>query len=46
MGRGEKSIFWYWEIDRESQQYRQFQAIDLAAGEGAFQNNHFDSGDE
>ncbi len=43
MGRGERSIFWYWEVNHKSQYYREFRSIDLAEGETRFQEEDFDS---
>ncbi|KAF9454272.1 hypothetical protein P691DRAFT_845089 [Macrolepiota fuliginosa MF-IS2] len=33
LGHGPKSIFWYWEINFESEYYQEFLATDLAKGE-------------
>ncbi len=46
MGRDEKSIFWYWEIDHESGHYRHFRTTDLATGEKRFREEDFSSWDE
>jgi len=43
MGHGEKSIFWYWEIDYGLQHYREFRTIDLAEGARLFREEDFDS---
>lgn len=45
VGQGEKSIFWYWEIDYELWHYRQFQTTDLAEGEMRFREEDFDMPD-
>jgi hypothetical protein len=42
MGRGEKSIFWYWEINYKLRYYRDFRAIDLSKGEKIFRGEDFD----
>ncbi len=42
MGRGENSIFWYWEINYKLQYYRDFHAIDLVEGEKRFQGENFE----
>ena len=41
MGHGEKSIFWYWEIDYKLGHYREFQTIDLAKGQKRFREENF-----
>ena len=43
MGHGEKSIFWYWEIDYQSGHYRDFRTIDLPKGEKKFRGENFDA---
>src|SRR5690348_3375835 len=43
MGHGEKSIFWYWEIDYELGHYREFRTVDLAEGERRFREEDFGS---
>ncbi len=43
MGRNEKSIFWYWEIDYKLGHYRTFFTIDLAKGERRFEDEDFAS---
>lgn len=43
MGHGEKSIFWYWEIDHELGHYREFRSLDLAEGEKKFREEDFDA---
>ncbi len=43
VGRDEKSIFWYWEIDYESGHYRHFWTIELAEGEKRFREEDFGS---
>ncbi len=42
-GCGEKSIFWYWEINYELGYCRQFWTTDLAEGERRFQEEDFAS---
>ena len=41
MGHGEKSIFWYWEIDYKLGHYREFRTIDLEKGEKRFREEDF-----
>ena len=41
MGHGDKSIFWYWEIDYKLGHYRDFRTIDLAKGEKRFREEDF-----
>ncbi len=43
MGRGEKSIFWYWEINYKRGHYRDFKTTDLAEGEKRFREEDFAS---
>ncbi len=43
IGRNEKSIFWYWEIDYELEHYRDFKTIDLREGEKRFKEEDFAS---
>ncbi len=43
MGRDEKSIFWYWEIDYELGYFRQFRTTDLVEGEKKFREEDFSS---
>ncbi len=43
MGRDEKSIFWYWEIDYERGHYRQFWTTDLTEGEKRLREEDFAS---
>jgi len=46
MGHGEKSIFWYWELNHKLQYYRHFRAIDLVEGERVFREQDFGPGSE
>lgn len=41
MGHGDKSIFWYWEIDSKLGHYREFRTIDLAKGQKRFREEDF-----
>src|ERR1700742_2187586 len=43
MGHGDKSVFWYWEINYELGRYREFRTINLAAGEKRFGEEDFDA---
>lgn len=43
IGRDEKSIFWYWEIDHELGHYREFRTTNLAEGRKRFQEEDFTS---
>lgn len=42
-GHGEKSTFWYWEINYDLGHYRHFETIDLAEGEKRFREEPFDA---
>lgn len=42
VGQGEKSVFWYWEIDFELGHYRDFETVDLMEGERRFREENFD----
>lgn len=43
IGRGSKSIFWYWEVNYDLGTFREFETIDLAEGERLYQEERFDS---
>jgi len=43
IGRGEKSTFWYWEINYELRHYREFRAVNLAKGKKLYEEENFDS---
>ncbi len=43
LGRDEKSMFWYWEINYELGHFRHFQTTDLAEGEKRFREEDFAS---
>lgn len=38
VGRGEKAIYWFWEINHELEYYREFQTIDLARGQEVYRD--------
>lgn len=43
MGQGEKSTFWYWELNYELGYYREFRTTDLAKGKERFRAEVFDA---
>ncbi|KAF9449066.1 hypothetical protein P691DRAFT_774915 [Macrolepiota fuliginosa MF-IS2] len=42
IGRGSKSIFWYWEINFKEEYYQEFWAANLAEGKRVYQREQFD----
>ncbi|KXN87830.1 hypothetical protein AN958_08069 [Leucoagaricus sp. SymC.cos] len=40
MGKGQKAIYWYWEIDHRRKYFQSFQSADLAAGERALKEDN------
>ncbi len=43
MGRNERAIFWYWEIDYELGHFQYFLTTDLVEGEKRFREEDFAS---
>lgn len=43
IGQGEKSTFWYWELNYKLQYYREFRAVNLTKGKKLYAEENFKS---